>query len=433
MIAPWVAKNWIWLDNPFSPFFNAAFPNPYVHISLEREWTHYLRTYEVKNAWTIPWEITVGGGALCGLLGPVFLLAPLALFALREQAGRRLLLAALLFGSTYFLNIGTRFLIPVVPFVALAMGLVLVRAKWAAPLVVVAHALASWPTNITLYSEPTAWRIEKPFPWKQALRVDSEDGFLSRAMPGYPPARLIESQVPPTERVLAMGLVAEAYASRDILIAYQSAAGEVIRDILWAPVVEDFRPRRQVVFHFRPRKLRAVRVVQTAPDKPEQWAISEFYVLDGQREVMRTPSWKLQAYPNPWDAEMAFDRNAATRWRSWEGLFPGMYYTVDFGAPEVVDSVRLLCTAGQYDMRMRVDGQTESGRWLILDPKPQQAMVDDPVSMRRDAVAAIRARGVQWLLLYDSDFGAEDLKKNGAAWGVTCVGERNGGRLYRLD
>ena len=25
------------------------------------------------------------------------------------------------------------------------------------------------------------------------------------------------------------------------------------------------------------------------------------------------------------------------------------------------------------------------------------------------------------------------LKKNGAAWGVTCVGERNGGRLYRLD
>jgi len=432
MIAPWVAKNWIWLDNPFSPFFNAAFPNPYVHISLEREWTHYLRTYEVKNAWTIPWEITVGGGALCGLLGPVFLLAPLALFALREQAGRRLLLAALLFGSTYFLNIGTRFLIPVAPFVALAMGLAAVRVKAVAPLLVMVHALASWPTNIKFYAEPTAWRIQKAYPWKQALRVESEDGFLSRSLAFYRPARLIESQVPATERVLVMGQVAESYTSRDVLVAYQSASNEVVRDILWTPAIEDFRPRRQIVFRFRPRELRAVRVVQIAADKPEQWGINEFYVLDGEQEVKRMPSWKLQAYPNPWDAEMAFDRNTATRWRTWENLFFGMHFTVDFGSTTVVDSVRLLCSPSQYDMRMRVDGQLESGRWVILNSKPEEIAVEDPPALRRDAVAAIRARGVQWVMLYDSDYGAADLKDRAQEWGITMVGERKGARLYRL-
>jgi len=54
-------------------------------------------------------------GHLGGLLGPVFLLAPLALFSLRRKEGRRLLLAALVFGANYFDNIGTRFLIPSLP------------------------------------------------------------------------------------------------------------------------------------------------------------------------------------------------------------------------------------------------------------------------------------------------------------------------------
>src|SRR5262249_52465526 len=34
-IAPWMLKNWIWLDNPVAPFFNRLFPNPYVLASFE--------------------------------------------------------------------------------------------------------------------------------------------------------------------------------------------------------------------------------------------------------------------------------------------------------------------------------------------------------------------------------------------------------------
>ncbi len=47
-------------------------------------------------------------------------------------------------------------------------------------------------------------------------------------------------------------------------------------------------------------------------------------------------------------------------------------------------------------------------------------------------MAAILARGVQWVMLNDSDFGAEDLKKKTEEWGITLVAERNQARLYRL-
>ena len=41
--------------------------------------------------------MTIRGGVLGGLLGPVFLLAPIGLLALRWRLGRRALMAALVF------------------------------------------------------------------------------------------------------------------------------------------------------------------------------------------------------------------------------------------------------------------------------------------------------------------------------------------------
>ncbi len=433
LMAPWMLKNWLWVDNPFSPFFNKIFPNPYVHVSLEEEWTRYLRNYtDLKSHWDIPLEVTVRGGVLCGLLGPVFLLAPLALLALRERAGRRLLAAALVFGCTYPLNIGTRFLIPPLPFLSLALGLVVVRAKAMAPLLLLFHALVSWPTHIKMYSAPYAWRLEEPLPWKQALRVEPEEAFLTRAMPSYITARMIEQFVPRGQRVFALTQVAEAYTTRDILVAYEAAFNHTIGDILWTPIVEDYHPRRHILFRFPKQPLRGVRVVQTAGAKQEQWSVSEFYVLNGPDEVKRTTSWKLQAHPNPWDAEMAFDRNLATRWRSWWTLFPGMFLEADFGKPEMADTVRLECALGQYEMRMKLEGRTEAGVWKTLAAQPQNVVVDDPPGLRRAAVAAILARRVQWVLLNDSDYGAEDLKTKTSEWGITLVAARGPACLYRL-
>ncbi len=124
LILPWMIKNWLWVQNPVSPFFNNIFPNPYVTTSFEKEFRGYLAIYDLPTRWMIPWAVTTSG-RLAGVLGPVFLLAPIALLSLRRREGRQLLLAAAVFGATYFSNIGARFLIAPLPFVALAMMLAL--------------------------------------------------------------------------------------------------------------------------------------------------------------------------------------------------------------------------------------------------------------------------------------------------------------------
>src|SRR5882724_13662281 len=89
MIAPWMIKNAVWVDNPVSPFLNRVFPNPYIHVSFEKEYATLMRHYEgLKADRDIPLEVTLRGGALGGLLGPMFLLAPIGLLAARTSAGR---------------------------------------------------------------------------------------------------------------------------------------------------------------------------------------------------------------------------------------------------------------------------------------------------------------------------------------------------------
>ena len=127
LVAPWMLKNWIWMHNPLAPFFNSYFPNPYVTIDFEEDYRSYFRLYDLASRWQIPLAATVQG-TLGGVLGPVFLLAPLGLAALRKPLGRQLWLAALVFGANYFSNIGARFLIPPLPFVALAMAMALTHS-----------------------------------------------------------------------------------------------------------------------------------------------------------------------------------------------------------------------------------------------------------------------------------------------------------------
>ena len=124
MMFPWLVKNWLWIGNPLSPFFNRVFPNPYVHVSLEESYRTYYHTYALASLKPLFWIVTVAG-QLGGQIGPLFLLAPLALLSLRTRPGRHVLLAALIFLIPYPQNIGARFLIPVLPFVALAIAMAL--------------------------------------------------------------------------------------------------------------------------------------------------------------------------------------------------------------------------------------------------------------------------------------------------------------------
>src|SRR5207302_10842413 len=103
---------------------------------------------------------------------------------------------ALVFGATYFSNISTRFLIPVLPFVALAMCLALERVPRVAVAVVVIHAVISWPSIVRRYCHPDAWHLVK-VPYREALRIKPEEGFLESNLAYYGATRMIDRVTPP--------------------------------------------------------------------------------------------------------------------------------------------------------------------------------------------------------------------------------------------
>ena len=159
MAAPWLLKNWLWLGNPVSPFMNRVFPNPFIHISFEDEYRRYFRTYDLPSLRPLFWMVTVTG-QLGGQLGPLFLLAPLALFSLRKPEGRRVLLAGLFFFLPYPQNLGARFLIPCLPYAALGIALALEFSPRAQAVAIILAALLAWPQIVDKYTAPGGnWQI----------------------------------------------------------------------------------------------------------------------------------------------------------------------------------------------------------------------------------------------------------------------------------
>jgi hypothetical protein len=433
MAGPWMARNWIWFDNPFSPFYNRFFPNPYVRISFEQEYRAQLEHWgEVNSLAEVPREATVRGGRLQGLLGPLFLLAPVALLGLRYAAGRQLLLAAAVFLVPYPANIGTRFLIPMLPFLSLAMALAIRNWKGAAVALVVFHALTCWPGTLKLWAKESVLRLDT-FPLRAALRIESEEDFLKRRMGNYEVARMIEEKVPPDGRVLCQSGPPESYTSRDILVGYEGAFNSNLIDLLWAPLTSDWMPTRRLNFRFPRQPVRQVRIVQTTPRGTQQWSVSEVRLFRGDEELPREPQWRLRAHPNPWDVQLAFDNNPLTRWRSWQQISAGMEMEIDLGRAETVDRVTVDASPDQPAVKLALEGRGEDGPWRQIAPPPEERGIAAPSQARRLAALEIKWQGVDYLLIADGDMVAKDVRQNPKLWGVTLIDERAGSRLYRIE
>jgi len=420
--------------NPVSPLLNAWFPNPYVHISFEQSWSQYLRTYDVSSRWSIPIQLTMDGGKVSGLIGPLFLLIPLAFLALRTSIGRRVLFPAILFTLPYFGNIGARFFIPPLPFFAFALAYALSDQRLLLGGMVLFHAVTCWPGFMPLYCGIYAWKLNAVVPWKAALRIQPEDVWLSRKQPDYRLARMFEKNIPPGKVLYTNNGMPEAYTTREIWIGFQSARGEVLNDILYGAWQPDFQPGYQQSFSFPAQSLRKVRVVQTAAAvTEEQWSITEFRIDNGGQERQRRPEWQLTAHPNPWDVQLAFDNSPVTRWRTWQRLEPGMYVEVDFGKPQTIDRVRLDCGAECTVDKLRLEGMDASGRWITLANSAKTSQQPTPGFMGKGAMREFKARGVDYIFLRDSDFGGPEVLENPESWGLTPAGRIDGGQLYRID
>ncbi len=433
-ILPWILKSWIWTGDPLIPFFARLFPSPIVHPSFVAQWSKQLRTYNLTSYWELPGQVTVRADAFPSFIGPVFLLTSLILLGLKRPVVRALALASLVFGASFFANLDARFLLPALPFVSLAIGIVV--ASWnplAAALVLVLHAVLSLPMVTPQYANEYSWRLPPEVPWSGALRIVPEDTWLLQHTPGYAADRMIERLVPANEPVFSTFAVTEAYTSRKIEVGYESAQGEVMQDFLFTAITPDLQPSLTAEFSFPERAVRKLRVVQTAPAATQQWSVAEFRVLRKGGEIPRSTSWRIRASPNPWDAPLAFDNSLVTRWRSWDVARPGMFVEIDFPSPVSLDAAQLRVSPDESQTNMRLEGTVDSGSWTVLSPAAK--IVPRPLTymLRPEASAQLKRRGFHYLLVNSDNYGAGDIARNAGVWGLRLLDEQGGARLYAIQ
>jgi hypothetical protein len=424
MMAPWVIKNIVVVGNPAAPFGNQYFPNPFVHVSFERAYTAAMSNFNGVTWLQLPWELCVSGARLLGLLGPVFLLSLLAIAAIRSAQGRQLLLAAAIFAAPPLIALQTtRWWITALPFIALALAIVLCRWRVIGLAVLALHAVLSWPAVVSLYCGQSAWRIAD-LPWKTALRIESEEHYLSEKGLGesYEMCRLINKEVPAGQTILSAATFPRSWVDRDIIVSWESAFGDRMWDAIRSAAAES---GWRADFRFPPQRLEKIRLANPA-------AIGELRFFHAGRELPRLPAWRLSAWPNNWDVQLAFDNNSATAWSAWEPYRPGMYVQADLGAPAEMDQVTVECSCDLRGLPLRVQSWA-NGRWQDIGSAASLSEAPPFPGSRRAATAYLKANGLRYLLFHRTDGTAKDLVINRERWGITLIAASRDHRLYRID
>jgi hypothetical protein len=176
-----------------------------------------------------------------------------------------------------------------------------------------------------------------------------------------------------------------------------------------------------------------VRLIQTGTGvEGEQWNIHELRFFSENGELPRRPEWRLTAFPNPWEIQFAFDNSPATRWRTWERAAPGMYVDVDFGAPAPLDEIRIDTSPDFANVKIRTEVADDSGNWLKLGDDFVTSKQKVTANLRRAATWEMHLRGVNYLLMHDTDWGADDFRDDPEGWGLKEVARGYGARLYEV-
>lgn len=410
--SPWIARNAIVLGDPSAPFFAGTFPNPYVTELGEHEYVLKASQYtEVVSPVEVPLQAAILGGSLGAPIGPVFLLAPFALLVLRLPIGWRLLFATAVLGASYPLNPGTRFLVPVLPFVSLAMGLVFMNARVAGTVLLFAHLILSIPGVSASCNDPDTPQIRGSILMPFRL--------LGRA-PSGPVLDMLDQAR--KSRVFALSPTPQDQLARDIVVAGQSAEASTLVAALRSATLAADKPVVMREIRFDRRRFTTL-TVRAAGAAPAGWRIAEMRFFSGDSEIPRSARWRLRASANPWTAGQAFDNSPVTFWTSARLTERGTALVMDFGAPVELDRIELLGPNDQRSVTLTVDG---------IASVTTDATVAPPLGMRRAAVRELRARGFEYVLAADSDFAAASFREEPGLWGISEVGQAGGFRLYRI-
>ena len=426
---PWMVRAAVLTGNPFAPLLNRFFPNPYFHVDTEQALATYLRDYGGVEWQSLALEVTVYGDQVQGLLGPLWLLLPLAVLALWRREGRLVMAAAAIAASPWLLNIGTRFLMPALPFLALALLIVVPRQL--VPLLVAAHAILCWPQVIPLWAQPGAWALDREIPIASAIGRESVRSFRDRKSYERVLADLVDSNTKAGDRVFDLANAPAAVVSRDLVNAWQSALGDRLVRGLHAAIPSRRDSLVEWRSEFSARTLSAIRV-RSAAAQARSAGIREIMLIDKDGgKLAPNVLWSFDAWPNVWDAALALDRNLVSAWMTRESVRPGMFLGFEMPAPASVAQVRIIA-----DSPVGLELYGWNGEWARL-PLPNRPLTWPDLNLRTAAIRLLRRERITHVLAVagKDSFGAigRDMIDSPSAWGLTKIAAYDPAVLLRVD
>ena len=105
---------------------------------------------------------------------------------------------------------------------------------------------------------------------------------------------------------------------------------------------------------------------------------------------------------------------------------------MDFHGEQTADSVVLETAPNQWAARFQLEGQDAAGRWHLLAGAPVAGDATRPLGLGRAVADELKRRGIDYLLVFDTDNGATNLRLHADLWGMRAVGDDKGVRLYQL-
>ena len=363
-LCPWLIRNWVQTGNPFAPFLNAWFPNPYFYVITEQTLAANLGNYGVSFWQRFPELLT--GSRLQGVTGPAFALVPLALIgAWSRRSGLLLIALAAAFSLPWWMNAGARFLMPALPFLALAIcAAVPFRA---AAVILILHAITSWPAVLPLYS-PRVLQL-RDFPLSAALRFETAQHYLERISPDYRYAKMAEANTPPNARIFDLTGVHAVYANREFVGFWSSSLGARLLEGLEFARTKGAPLLAATVAQFGAKPVCGFRVVRTA-STIQPWSLTSVDLRRGKHcyhESFRVASDSIH---QPVGIPLRIRSQPGVPVVHSEACGSRDFVQVDTGRfPVTADSVQVLWPAEDQAAHMRVDVCASGhGRTRPLEP-----------------------------------------------------------------
>lgn len=448
---PWLAKNAIFIGNPLAPFYNDWFPNPHFSVEFETEYREAMRTYapqgqtRMDQLLSAPLDL-VHGKRYQGSIGWIFLLAPVALLAWRTPLARAALAAALVCALPWLSNAGARFLLPSLPFVALAMGLALERLSNRPRLacvvaLLIGQCVTSWPAIREYWYHEDVWTVVG-FPWRAALGFEHPKWHLARRLKYFLLADHLNKMDPRNVRVLTFCEVPEAYCGAELLVPYKSLENLDLAEALLDPFSADRQPTRSLRAVWSGRPLRGIRLESDQSDARRSLIVSEIRLLSNGRSVPYDEGWDVAVQRHPWHAGRMFDGDPFTDWNSRDPATQRMVIEVRFREPRLVDAFEVVHprVSSLSDSEVVVRGLSASGTWSILDTERADVsrLAVSVDAARKSAAEMLRRHRITHVVLnLEPDFAdsaaMQGIASDPKAWGLRKTFVDRTAHLYEVE